>query len=96
VDVRATDLVDHVTNLGVRWVIYTDISRDGTLTEPNFAALQELIRPGGPAIIASGGIAATAHLHRLAKLGAAGAIIGKALYTGAIDLPRALAALANP
>ncbi|MEI7770743.1 MAG: 1-(5-phosphoribosyl)-5-[(5-phosphoribosylamino)methylideneamino]imidazole-4-carboxamide isomerase [Chloroflexales bacterium] len=95
VDVRATDLVDHVAALGVRRVIYTDISRDGTLTEPNFAALAELIRPGGPAIVASGGIAAAEHLVRLARLGAEGAIVGKALYTGAIDLPEAIAALAN-
>jgi phosphoribosylformimino-5-aminoimidazole carboxamide ribotide isomerase len=77
----------------VRRVIYTDISRDGTLTEPNFAALEELIRPGGPAIIASGGIAVTAHLLRLSKLGAEAAIVGKALYAGMIDLPEALAAL---
>jgi phosphoribosylformimino-5-aminoimidazole carboxamide ribotide isomerase len=95
VDVRATDLVRHVASLGVRRVIYTDISRDGTLTEPNFAALAELIRPGGPAIIVSGGIAITDHLLRLSKLGAEGAIVGKALYTGAIDLTDALAALAN-
>lgn len=93
VQVRATDLVTHMADLGVRRVIYTDISRDGTLTEPNFAALGELIRPGGPAIIASGGIAATDHLRRLADLGAEGAIVGKALYTGAIDLSRALASM---
>ncbi|MEI7643633.1 MAG: 1-(5-phosphoribosyl)-5-[(5-phosphoribosylamino)methylideneamino]imidazole-4-carboxamide isomerase [Chloroflexales bacterium] len=92
-NVRATDLVDQVAALGVRRVIYTDISRDGTLTEPNFAALAELIRPGGPAIIASGGIATTAHLLRLAQLGAEGTIVGKALYTGAIDLAEALVAL---
>jgi phosphoribosylformimino-5-aminoimidazole carboxamide ribotide isomerase len=92
-DVRATELVAHVAGLGVRRVIYTDISRDGTLTEPNFAALEELIQTGGLAIIASGGIAVTEHLLRLAKLGAAGAIVGKALYTGAINLPEALAAL---
>jgi phosphoribosylformimino-5-aminoimidazole carboxamide ribotide isomerase len=92
-DVRATELVEHMAGLGVRRVIYTDISRDGTLTEPNFAALEELIRPGGPAIIASGGIAVTAHLLRLNKLGAEAAIVGKALYAGMIDLPEALAAL---
>jgi phosphoribosylformimino-5-aminoimidazole carboxamide ribotide isomerase len=92
-DVRAVDLVRHVAELGVRRVIYTDISRDGTLTEPNFAALAELIWPGGPAIIASGGIAQLAHLTRLASDGAEGAIIGKALYDGKIDLAAALAAL---
>jgi phosphoribosylformimino-5-aminoimidazole carboxamide ribotide isomerase len=92
-DVRAVDLVRHVSELGVRRVIYTDISRDGTLTEPNFAALSELIALGGPAITASGGIARVEHLQRLAALGAEAAIIGKALYAGMIDLPQALATL---
>lgn len=92
-DVRAVDLVRHMADLGVRRVIYTDISRDGTLTEPNFEALAELIWPGGPAVVASGGIAQVAHLTRLAALGAEGAIVGKALYDGKIDLGQALAAL---
>lgn len=95
-DVQAVDLVRHVAELGVARIIYTDISRDGTLTEPNFTALAELIWPGGPAIIASGGIAAVAHLQRLAALGAEGAIVGKALYDGKLDLPSALAALRAP
>ncbi len=91
--VLATDLVRQMAALGVRRIIYTDISRDGTLTEPNFAALMELIRPDGPAIIASGGIAQIDHLRRLAALGAEGAIVGKALYDGKIDLAEALNAL---
>jgi phosphoribosylformimino-5-aminoimidazole carboxamide ribotide isomerase len=91
-DVRAVDLVRHMADLGVRRMIYTDISRDGTLTEPNFEALAELIWPDGPAIIASGGIAELAHLRRLAALGAEGAIVGKALYDGKIDLKEAIAA----
>lgn len=93
VDVRATELITHMAELGVCRIIYTDISRDGTLTEPNFTALAELIRPDGPAIIASGGIATTDHLKRLATLGSEGAIVGKALYTGAVDLQQALQAL---
>lgn len=92
-DVLAVDLVHHMADLGVRRVIYTDISRDGTLTEPNFDALAELIWPGGPAIVASGGIAQLAHLRRLAALGAESAIVGKALYDGKIDLQDAISAL---
>jgi phosphoribosylformimino-5-aminoimidazole carboxamide ribotide isomerase len=92
-DVRAVDLVRHAAELGVQRIIYTDISRDGTLTEPNFAALAELIWPGGPAIVASGGIAAIGHLQRLEALGAEAAIIGKALYDGKLDLSEAIAAL---
>ncbi|WP_129627828.1 1-(5-phosphoribosyl)-5-[(5-phosphoribosylamino)methylideneamino]imidazole-4-carboxamide isomerase [Candidatus Oscillochloris fontis] len=89
-NVRATDLIDQMAQLGVQRIIYTDISRDGTMTEPNFAAISELLRPTGPAIIASGGIATLDHLKRLAELGVEGAIVGKALYTGAIDLAQAL------
>jgi phosphoribosylformimino-5-aminoimidazole carboxamide ribotide isomerase len=94
-DVRAVDLVRHVAELGVARVVYTDISRDGTLTEPNFEALAELIWPGGPAIVASGGIARVEHLARLAATGAESAIVGKALYDGKIDLAAALRALAH-
>lgn len=92
-DVRAVDLIKQVAALGVERVIYTDIARDGTLTEPNFAALSELVHLNGPAIIASGGIANVGHLQRLAGLGVEGAIVGKALYANMIDLPTALAAL---
>lgn len=91
--VLATDLVARMGDLGVRRVIYTDISRDGTLTEPNFAALAELQSLNGPAIIASGGITSIEHLRRLARLKVEGAIVGKALYSGALDLAAALAAL---
>ena len=91
--VRATELTAQMATLGVQRVIYTDIARDGTLTEPNYEAMAELIGPNMPAIIASGGVAEIDQLHRLAKLGVEGAIIGKALYTGAIELPAALAAL---
>ncbi len=93
-NLRATDLVQQMAALGVARVIYTDISRDGTLTEPNFAALAELMRPGGPAIVASGGIATLEHLRQLAELGAESAIVGKALYAKRFTLPEALAALA--
>lgn len=92
-DVRVPDLVARMAALGARRVIYTDISRDGTLTEPNFAALGALVALGGPALIASGGVAHVEHLRRLAALGVEGTIVGKALYTGAIDLPSALEAL---
>lgn len=94
-DLLATTMIERMVALGVQRIIYTDISRDGTLTEPNFAALSELIRPDGPEIIASGGIATIEHLQRLATLGAAGAIVGKALYDGKFDLTAALAALAE-
>lgn len=90
--VTATALVDHMATLGVRHIIYTDIARDGTLSEPNFGAIGALVRPGGPAIIASGGVGQLAHIERLAGLAVDAVIVGKALYTGDITLTDAIAA----
>lgn len=92
---RATDLADQMARIGVARIIYTDISRDGTLSEPNYAQTAALVQADGPAIIASGGIARVEHLQKLAEYGIAGAIVGTALYTGHIDLAGALATLAG-
>jgi phosphoribosylformimino-5-aminoimidazole carboxamide ribotide isomerase len=81
--------------LGVRRFVYTDISRDGTLTEPNFLSLFELIDSTRFPVIASGGVSSVLHLKLLKKIGAEGAIIGKALYTGDISLSQALEAVEN-
>lgn len=89
--IKADDLIQRMAVLGVRSVIYTDIGRDGTLTGPDIAGVAELVRPGGPEIIASGGVSSLDDLVALAKTGASGVIIGKALYTGVFDLPQALA-----
>ena len=87
---RALDLMRQLTELGVERLEYTDISRDGTLTEPNFEAVTEAVNNVPAPIIAAGGIASVRHLERLAGLGVSGAIIGKALYTGAVDLREAV------
>ncbi|NLE08626.1 MAG: 1-(5-phosphoribosyl)-5-[(5-phosphoribosylamino)methylideneamino]imidazole-4-carboxamide isomerase [Dehalococcoidales bacterium] len=79
-----------MAKLGVKRFIYTDIVRDGTLTEPNFSGISELIEKTGLPVIAAGGVSTIQHLIMLKKLGAEGAIIGKALYTGDIDLKKAL------
>lgn len=79
---------------GVRTLMFTDIGRDSTLTEPNFAALEEMVLAlPGCRIVASGGVAQVAHLVRLGEIGCTGAIVGKALYEGTVDLPEALAAV---
>jgi phosphoribosylformimino-5-aminoimidazole carboxamide ribotide isomerase len=91
--VTAPDLVAHMAKMGVQRVIYTDISRDGTLTEPNYAATRALVRPDGPAIIASGGVGKLEHLRQLAEIGVEAAIVGKALYTGDIRLAEAIEVL---
>ncbi len=90
---RSIEFAKSMVQLGVRRFIYTDISRDGTLTEPNFVAIAELVTAIRMPIIASGGISSLIHLKMLKSLGVEGAIIGKALYTGDIKLKQALAAV---
>ncbi len=90
---RAVELAESMVELGVKRFIYTDISRDGTLTEPNFAAITELVTTIKLPIIASGGISSLNHLKMLKQLGAEAAIVGKALYTGDINLKQALATI---
>lgn len=82
-----------MAKLGVKRFIYTDIVRDGTLTEPNFSAIAELISELGLPVIAAGGISSLIHIKMLKQLGAEGVIIGKALYTGDINLKQALEAV---
>jgi phosphoribosylformimino-5-aminoimidazole carboxamide ribotide isomerase len=89
-EMTAVKLAEAMTRLGVRRFIYTDISRDGTLTEPNFAAISEMIEAVRLPVIAAGGISSLNHLRMLQKLGAEGAIVGKAIYTGDINLKQAL------
>ena len=90
---RALELMERMVALGVCRLEYTDISRDGTMTEPNFEAVTEALNHVEVPLIAAGGIANARHLERLADLGVEGAIIGKALYTGAISLPEVLKSL---
>ena len=80
-----------MVKLGARRFIYTDIVRDGTLTEPNFTAIAELVHSTRVPVIAAGGISSILHLKMLKQLGVEGAIVGKALYTGDIKLKEALA-----
>jgi len=87
----AVEFAQSMVELGVRRFIYTDINRDGTLTEPNFSATAELVNSIRAPVIASGGVSSLNHLKMLKALGVEGAIIGKALYTGDIDLKQALA-----
>jgi phosphoribosylformimino-5-aminoimidazole carboxamide ribotide isomerase len=89
----AIKLIQEMMSLGAKRFIYTDISRDGTLSQPNFEAIEELISTTKLPIIASGGITSISHLVRLKQLGVEGAIVGRALYTGDIRLEEALAAL---
>jgi phosphoribosylformimino-5-aminoimidazole carboxamide ribotide isomerase len=79
-----------MVGLGARRFIYTDISRDGTLTSPNFEAVAEFLSQVSVPVIAAGGISSVEHLPRLAALGAEGAIVGRAIYTGDVKLEEAV------
>ena len=85
------DLAREMMRIGVKRFIYTDVRRDGTLTEPNFDAIGKLMDRLDVPVVASGGVARLEHLQRLGELGVEGAIIGKALYTGDINLREAIA-----
>lgn len=95
--IPAPDLLNRMADMGVRRFIYTDITRDGTLTSPNFSAVADMVEradaAGGARVIASGGIAEIDHLRTLANIGAEGAIIGAAIYLGTLDLAAAVAEL---
>jgi phosphoribosylformimino-5-aminoimidazole carboxamide ribotide isomerase len=89
------DVASKMVALGAKRFICTDISKDGTLTEPNFAVMAELVQQIRLPIIASGGISTIEHLKKLSEIGVEGAIVGKALYTLNIDLKLALAELGH-
>jgi phosphoribosylformimino-5-aminoimidazole carboxamide ribotide isomerase len=91
-DARAAALMQRLAELGVPRFVYTDIGRDGTLTEPNFEVVESLVRSVGAPIISAGGVARASDLARLAELGVEAAIVGRALYDGGLSLRDALAA----
>ncbi|MBO5245408.1 MAG: 1-(5-phosphoribosyl)-5-[(5-phosphoribosylamino)methylideneamino]imidazole-4-carboxamide isomerase [Selenomonadales bacterium] len=89
--VQATELAKRMADVGVARIIYTDISRDGTLKGVNVESTVELARAAGIPVIASGGVAGMDDVYRVAASPEIeGMIIGKALYTGKIDLAQAL------
>jgi phosphoribosylformimino-5-aminoimidazole carboxamide ribotide isomerase len=94
-EVSDIEFAQSMARLGVQRFVYTDISRDGTLTEPNFTAIFEMINAVRLPIVAAGGISSLTHLKMLNELGVEGAIIGKALYTGDINLKQALATVSR-
>jgi phosphoribosylformimino-5-aminoimidazole carboxamide ribotide isomerase len=94
-DARAVDVAQRLAENRVRHFIYTDIRRDGTLSGPNVPGLSELIENVDGDIIASGGIATLDDIKAVAAAGAAGAIVGRALYDGRIDLIEAVALFAG-
>ena len=89
-DKTILDLAQGFEKMGVKTIIYTDISRDGMLGGPNIIYTERLINETNIDIIASGGIGSPLDLELLEEIGAAGAILGKSLYEGRINLREAL------
>ena len=94
-DTSAVEVAQRLARSGVRHFIYTDIRRDGTLSGPNLPGLSELVEEVDADVIASGGIASLDDIKAVATVGAAGAIVGRALYDGRIDLAEAVALFAR-
>ncbi|MDY6892860.1 MAG: 1-(5-phosphoribosyl)-5-[(5-phosphoribosylamino)methylideneamino]imidazole-4-carboxamide isomerase [Chloroflexota bacterium] len=88
--VSSSELACRMIDLGARRFIYTDISRDGTLTSPNFDAVADFLSQVSVPVIAAGGISSIEHLVRLATIGVEGAIVGRAIYTGDVNLKEAV------
>ncbi|WP_282168841.1 1-(5-phosphoribosyl)-5-[(5-phosphoribosylamino)methylideneamino]imidazole-4-carboxamide isomerase [Ruegeria atlantica] len=94
-NVKVTDLARSFEDAGVAAIIYTDINRDGAMQGPNIQATADLARAVSIPVIASGGVSSLDDLIALRDCGVAldGAISGRALYDGAIDLSEAIRAL---
>ena len=89
-DLDAMDFCAKMERMGVTTIICTDISKDGAMKGANHELYRTLSARFGVQIIASGGVSSMKDVEKLTKLGVYGAIIGKAYYTGAIDLAEAI------
>ncbi|MEK3784880.1 1-(5-phosphoribosyl)-5-[(5-phosphoribosylamino)methylideneamino]imidazole-4-carboxamide isomerase [Paenibacillus sp. FSL K6-1230] len=97
-EVKAEELARELAAKGAETFIFTDISRDGMMQGPNVEAILSLAKSSGRQVIASGGVSTMEDLLKLsshAKEGIGGAIVGKALYTGSIQLDEAIRAVAG-
>ncbi len=95
--IKAVDLALELEAMGLQWMVYTDIARDGVLAGPNFDQLQTILNTVKKInIIASGGVTTLEDVKKLSIMeGVAAAITGKAIYEGTLDFKKALEALAQ-
>lgn len=89
-DFTAVEFAKKMADLGVRTIVYTDIATDGTLAGPNVSAMREMAQAVDADIIASGGVGCLEDILALKDTGVEGVIVGKALYTGRVDLKEAI------
>ena len=90
-EIHYLDLAKEMEKIGVKYIIFTDISKDGTLSGPNFSQLNAIKEAVSCSIIASGGIHTIDDIKKLASQGFYGAICGKSLYQNTLSLKEALA-----
>lgn len=83
---EVTETIKKLEKIGIKEFIYTDVVRDGSLTEPNYDEIKKILDNTSLPIIVGGGIASKEQIEKLEKLGAAGVILGKALYEKTINL----------
>lgn len=88
--IKASELAKQMEEMGVKTIIYTDIATDGMLSGPNFFAMSEMVKSVSMDVIASGGVASLKDIGKLKDKEVAGVIVGKAIYTGDVDLAEAL------
>lgn len=92
-EVKATELAKRMADGGVKHIIYTDISRDGTLIGVNAKATAEIAKVSGIKVVASGGVSSIEDIKLVKEYeqdGIEGVIVGKSIYTGALSLPEAI------
>jgi phosphoribosylformimino-5-aminoimidazole carboxamide ribotide isomerase len=89
-DRDAIELAQHFEGMGLHAIVYTDISKDGMMSGPNWEGMQKMIDSVGVHVVASGGVTTLDDVKRLKEMGAGGCILGRALYEGTIDLAEAL------
>lgn len=97
-DKSAIEFAKEMEKIGIKTIIFTDVKRDGLLSGPNFKSIKAMACAVNIPVIASGGISSLKdirHLKNMEKYGVSGIVIGKALYTGAVDLKDAVAEAQN-
>jgi len=87
---RATEVATQVTDWPLAAILYTDVATDGMMSGPNFDQTRELVQATRVPVIASGGVGSMEHIEKLVPTGAWGAIIGRSLYEGAVNLRDAI------
>ena len=89
-NIKGVDLAKDFQAMGLKWIVYTDIARDGTLAGPNFKELEHVLASVTMNVIASGGISNIDDVKKLTSMKVAAAITGKAIYEGKLDFKEAV------